>query len=141
MLFIKNLTYYIGNRALYEDASVNIKDGEKIGLIGLNGTGKSTLLKIISGEKKIDSGKISVEKDAKIGFFNQDLLSYVTEESIRNVAMRAFDDLLKLKEEIDKLLAEMEKEYSDDLLKKLFCFIHKTFMRNFLLLYHYIGFK
>ena len=42
MLFIKNLTYYIGNRALYEDASVNIKDGEKIGLIGLNGTGKST---------------------------------------------------------------------------------------------------
>ena len=50
MLSINNLSYFIGGRALYENAALHIKPKDKIGLVGLNGTGKSTLLKIINGD-------------------------------------------------------------------------------------------
>ena len=50
MLSINNLSYYIGGRPLYENASLHVKPKDKIGLVGLNGTGKSTLLKIIYGD-------------------------------------------------------------------------------------------
>ncbi len=50
MISITNLSYYIGGRALYENANMFIKPKDKIGLIGLNGRGKSTLLRIINGE-------------------------------------------------------------------------------------------
>src|SRR5688572_7987429 len=75
MISISNISYYIGGRALYENASMFIKPKDKIGLIGLNGRGKSTLLKIIHGEYKIDSGSISKSNECTIGFLNQDLLS------------------------------------------------------------------
>src|SRR5690348_10425934 len=59
MISITNLSYYIGGRALYENANMFIKPKDKIGLIGLNGRGKSTLLKLISGEYTADGGSIS----------------------------------------------------------------------------------
>ena len=82
MISISNISYFIGGRALYQNASMFIKPDDKIGLIGLNGRGKSTLLKIINGELKIDAGSISKAKDCTIGFLNQDLLSYQTDDAI-----------------------------------------------------------
>ena len=81
MIAINNLSYLIGGRALYENASLHIKPKDKIGLIGLNGKGKSTLLRLIDGEFQPTSGDISKSKDCSIGFLNQDLLSYQSEES------------------------------------------------------------
>ena len=52
MLSISNLSYFIGGRALYENANLHIKPKDKIGLVGQNGTGKSTLLKIINGNQR-----------------------------------------------------------------------------------------
>lgn len=60
MISITNLSYYIGGRALYENASMFIKPKDKIGLIGLNGRGKSTLLKLINGDYTPDAGTISI---------------------------------------------------------------------------------
>ena len=76
MISVSNISYFIGGRALYQNASMFIKPNDKIGLIGLNGRGKSTLLKIINGEIRLDAGSISKAKDCTIGFLNQDLLSY-----------------------------------------------------------------
>jgi ATP-binding cassette subfamily F protein 3 len=87
MISISNISYYIGGRALYENASMFIKPNDKIGLIGLNGRGKSTLLKLINGEYSLDSGSISKGNDCSIGFLNQDLLSYQTNDTILTVAM------------------------------------------------------
>lgn len=119
MIAITNLSYYLGDRALYEGASLHIKPKMKIGLIGLNGTGKSTLLRMIDGEYMPDEGRISKSGDCTIGFLNQDLLSYQSDDSILSVAMQAFERQNILQVQIDKILHEMEHNYHDDLVDKL----------------------
>ncbi len=119
MISINNLSFHFGSRPMYEDANLHIKPKDKIGLIGLNGTGKSTLLRIIVGEYKPDSGSIQMSKETTIGFLNQDLLSYETHESILAVAMQAFDEALSLQKEIDRVLVEFENNFHDNLVDKL----------------------
>ena len=119
MLSINDLSYYIGGRPIYENANLHIKPKDKIGLIGLNGTGKSTLLKIIVGDLKPDGGEIQKSNDCSIGFLNQDLLSYQSENSILEVAMEAFEEALHVKNQIDKVLKEMELDYQDAQIEKL----------------------
>jgi ATP-binding cassette subfamily F protein 3 len=119
MISISNISYFIGGRALYENASMVIKPNDKIGLIGLNGRGKSTLLKIINGDYKIDAGSVSMAKDCTIGFLNQDLLSYQTEDAILTVAMEAFKDAVGTQRQIEKVLHQLENDYSDALVDKL----------------------
>jgi len=113
------MSYFIGGRALYENASLHIKPKDKIGLVGLNGTGKSTLLKIINGDFQPSSGEVQKSKDCTIGFLNQDLLSYQSEDSILDVALEAFKQVLKLQDEIDEVLKQMETDYSDEIINKL----------------------
>ncbi|EMS31632.1 Glutathione-regulated potassium-efflux system ATP-binding protein [Mariniradius saccharolyticus AK6] len=119
MLSINNLSYFIGGRALYENASLHIKPKDKIGLVGLNGTGKSTLLKIINGDYQPSAGDIQKAKDCTIGFLNQDLLSYQSDESILDVALAAFKDTLRLQDEIDEVLHQMETDHSEAIINKL----------------------
>lgn len=119
MLSITNLSYFIGGRPLYENANMFIKPKDKIGLIGLNGRGKSTLLKLINGDYTPDGGSISKSNDCTIGFLNQDLLSYQTEDAIVTVAMSAFKDAVDIQRQIETILHTLETEYSDDLVEKL----------------------
>jgi len=119
MLNINNLSFYFGGRAIFEDANLQVKPKDKIGLIGLNGKGKSTLLKLMVGEYQPDAGSISKSGDCTIGFLNQDLLSYQTGDSILTVAMEGFERELQLQKEIDSVLHEMETNYRDELVEKL----------------------
>jgi ATP-binding cassette subfamily F protein 3 len=119
MLTIDELTYYVGARALYDKCSLAIKPKEKIGLIGLNGTGKSTLFKLIVGDLKQDSGAINYPQDFTIGFLDQDLLSVRSQDSIRQVAMQAFDEVLRLEQKITAVLEQMELQYEDALVDQL----------------------
>ena len=119
MISISDLDFHFGSRALYDNASLHIKPKDKIGLIGLNGTGKSTLLRLLVGEYKADGGSISMAKDISLGFLNQDLLSYDTHESILNVALQAFEEALDLQKKIDAILVEFETNFADDLVEKL----------------------
>ncbi|WP_436517017.1 ribosomal protection-like ABC-F family protein [Ekhidna sp. To15] len=119
MIDITNLSYYLGDRALYDEASLFIGPKDKIGLIGLNGTGKSTLLKMMVGDVQPSGGKISMSKETTIGFLNQDLLSFQTQDSILSVAMTAFASTMAIQKEIDKVIKEMEENYRDELVDKL----------------------
>lgn len=119
MIAINNLSYLIGGRVLLENASLHIKPKDKIGLIGLNGKGKSTLLKLIDGEYAPSSGEITKSKGCTIGFLNQDLLSYLTDDSILSVAMEAFGRAQELQKKMDHYLHQMETNYTDDLVTKL----------------------
>ncbi|TAH43735.1 MAG: ABC transporter ATP-binding protein [Bacteroidetes bacterium] len=119
MLTLNNIRFEFGGRYLYKDATWQINPGEKIGLIGLNGTGKSTLLRIINGEYALEQGEISKLKNMTIGFLNQDLLSYSSSETILEVAMQAFEDALRLDKEIHELLEKLEHDHSDEVLHAL----------------------
>lgn len=119
MISITNLSYYVGGRALYEDANMFIKPKDKIGLIGLNGRGKSTLLKLINKDYSPDAGSISMSNDCSIGFLNQDLLSYQSDDAILTVAMEAFKDAVETQRQIEKLLHQLETNYTDELVNKL----------------------
>src|SRR6266852_706410 len=72
MLTISDITYRIGGRTLLEGASVQINAGWKVGLIGRNGTGKSTLLDLMRGVLQPDGGEIALQKGARIGFLAQE---------------------------------------------------------------------
>ncbi len=119
MIVINDLTYQVGSKPLYKHASLHIKPKDKIGLVGLNGTGKSTLLKMIVGNLTPDQGTISQRKDCTIGFLNQDLLSYQTADSIRSVAMMAFDSAMEVQKKIEAVLHQMEINYRDALVDQL----------------------
>ena len=119
MLAINNLSYHIGGRALYDGANLHIKPKDKIGLIGLNGTGKSTLLRLIDGEYQPDGGEITKANDCTIGFLNQDLLSFQSDDSILHVAMQAFEEALEIEHKIEKVLKKMETDYEDKLVDQL----------------------
>lgn len=69
---IESLTKSFGERVLFEDLSLGINDGERIGLIAANGTGKTTLLNIITGGMDYDSGQVVFRKDLRVGYLRQD---------------------------------------------------------------------
>ncbi len=119
MLSISNLDYFIGERILFESAQLHIKPKEKIGLIGLNGTGKTTLLRIINKEIIPDAGEISKRNECTIGYLNQDLLSFQSKESIVAVAMDAFKEAVELEIKIEHLIKQLETDYSDKLVHTL----------------------
>jgi ATP-binding cassette, subfamily F, member 3 len=106
----QNLTFEFGARAILEDATWHIQPGEHIGLIGYNGTGKSTLLKLLAGEYTPSGGTVERSRNTSIGYLHQDLLSFDTSDSILKVAMGAFDKVLTLEKELEELVHEMDKD-------------------------------
>lgn len=119
MLTINEVSYFIGNKQLYDKCSLFVKPTDKIGLIGMNGTGKSTLIKLITGELVPDSGNISLQTGYTIGYLNQDMLSLRTTSSIKDVAMEAFSHVLELQKQEEEILHEMETNYRDELVDEL----------------------
>lgn len=117
VLSLENISYDIGGRFLFKDASLQIKPGDKIGLVGRNGTGKTTLLRLITSGASGLQGNISMPKNLKIGFLDQELQSRITEKTVLGVAMEAFDELITLKHEIEELLGQVNK--NPDLVQKL----------------------
>ncbi len=119
----QNVTFEFGARAIVEEATWHIQPGERIGLIGYNGTGKSTLLKLLVGEFVPSAGTVERSRTTSIGYLHQDLLSFDTNDSILQVALSAFEKVLQLEKEIEELGIELEKtgdektlhEYSDKL--------------------------
>ena len=119
MISLSNFSFEFGGRYLYQDADWHIKPKERIGLVGKNGTGKSTLLRVLTGEYPLREGGFSKLKSLSIGFLNQDLLSFQSDEPIVNVAMQAFERQLYLEGEIEALLKIVETDYSEENLHKL----------------------
>ncbi len=119
MIVLKDLLFEFGARTLFSDLNWHIRPDEKIGLIGANGTGKSTLLRIISGEYTPSGGTISTRNELRLGFLNQDLLSYLTDKSILEVAKEAFKRELELHDQIEEMLVKLETDHSDEVLNRL----------------------
>ena len=112
----QNVTFEFGARVIVKDATWHIHPGERIGLIGYNGTGKSTLLKVLVGEYTPSGGTVERSRSTSIGYLHQDLLSFETTESIVEVAMHAFDKAKTLEKELDRMVKELEINQTDKLL-------------------------
>ncbi|MGD9327617.1 MAG: ABC-F family ATP-binding cassette domain-containing protein [Cyclobacteriaceae bacterium] len=119
MLSINDLSYYIGGRPIYEDASLHINEKDKVGLVGPNGSGKTTLLRIILGDLQIDNGSVSKQKDCNIGILNQEISIINESLPILVIALQAFDSLLKIKEKIDGLIIEIENDHDEKKIEQL----------------------
>jgi ATP-binding cassette subfamily F protein 3 len=115
---LQNVTFEFGARTIVKDATWHIHPMERIGLIGYNGTGKSTLLKLFVGEYQPSAGSVERSRNTSIGYLHQDLLSFDTGESILEVAMHAFDKAKSLEKELDRLTKEIEKHSTDELLHR-----------------------
>ena len=118
LLGLQDVTFEFGARVIVQDATWHIQPNERIGLIGYNGTGKSTLLKVFTGQFLPSKGTVEKSRDTTIGFLHQDLLSFDTEDSILQVALGAFEKVLELEKEIEALGLELERNSDEELAHK-----------------------
>ncbi len=100
MLNIHNLSISFGGEYLFEEISFMLSAGDRVGLVGKNGAGKSTMLKILSKEQEPDSGQIAMDKEVKIGFLKQDI-DFVQGRTVLEEAYEAFIEIKKIEREID----------------------------------------
>lgn len=126
LIGLQNVTFEFGARAIITDATWHIQPGERIGLIGYNGTGKSTILKLLVGQYTPSKGTVEKGKDTTIGYLHQDLLSFDTNETITEVALGAFERVRELEKEVEQLGKELEANPEDnDLLIKYTDALHE----------------
>lgn len=95
-------------RTLFENVSFDIEKRDKVGFIGSNGTGKTTLLKILSGELTQTSGEVITAKDAKIGYMHQHVLEH-PERTVLDELLSVFDYLDEMEKRLEVLTHEIEK--------------------------------
>lgn len=114
LIGFQNVTFEFGARTIVADATWHIQPGDRIGLVGYNGTGKSTLLKVLVGEYTPSKGTVEKSKETTIGYLHQDLLSFDTGDSITEVALGAFERVRQLEKEIEQLGIELEKNHEDE---------------------------
>ncbi len=120
MISIDGLSVEFSGEALFSDVSFVINENDKIALMGKNGAGKSTMMKIIAGEQKATKGRVSTPKDAVIAYLPQHLL---TEDNctVFEEASKAFAHIFQLKTEMDDLNKQLETrtDYESDAYMKL----------------------
>ena len=102
MLNIHNLSVSFGGEYLFEEVSFRLNSGDRIGLIGKNGAGKSTMLKLLSKEMQPDTGVIASDKDVKIGFLKQDI-DFIQGRTVLDEAYEAFEEIKALELQLDEI--------------------------------------
>lgn len=117
MITVQALDFGFGGQTLYEDVSFDLHPGERIGLIGRNGTGKSSLLRLLHGEYAAGSA-IQKMRGMRSAFFNQDLLSYQSEAPILEVAAQAFADLLRQRDQYETITLQLAENHSHEILQQ-----------------------
>ena len=98
---LQKITKNYGSVPLFEEVNLQINKGEKIGLIGTNGSGKSTILKIITGLEAIDSGVVSCQKNIRIGYLAQ--ISEVYEQQVKTYLLETFTLLNSIQNQLTHL--------------------------------------
>jgi ATP-binding cassette subfamily F protein 3 len=124
MLNIHNLSVSFGGTYLFEEVTFRLGAGDRVGLVGKNGAGKSTMLKILSGDMKPDSGSIATEKEIKMGFLRQDI-DFETGRTVLEEAYQAFEEIKRTEKRIEQINHELatrtdyESQYYSELIDEL----------------------
>ena len=99
MLNIHNLSVSFQGEYLFEEITFRLNNGDRVGLVGKNGAGKSTMLRIISGEQQYDTGSIAIEKEISIGFLKQDI-DFIEGRTVLEESYEAFKEIKKLESQL-----------------------------------------
>ena len=108
-----------GLKNILDGFSLELKTGERVGLIGQNGSGKSTILKIIAKYENIDSGTVNIKNGAKIGILNQIYENEKEDISVEDFLYKSFEEILKIERRLNKLEIEMSIEADTHKLESL----------------------
>ena len=107
MLNVHNLSVSFQGEYLFEEVAFMLNGGDRVGLIGKNGAGKSTMLKLLAREIKPDSGIIATDKEVRIGFLKQDI-DFVKGRTILEEAYQAFEEIKRLELQLDDIHHQLE---------------------------------
>lgn len=120
MIEIRNLSHSFGDKILYKNVNININDHDKIGLVGLNGTGKTTFINILNGSIICDQGAIIIPQNIKVGYLDQ-FVKVEQEQSVQQYLESAFQDLFEVEKQYNEVVEwlSIELDNQDFLLKKL----------------------
>lgn len=119
MITLDNIGFEYSGRWLYRNASLQIKPGDRIGLVGRNGTGKTTLIRLICGEITASEGTVSMPKNLKIGWLDQEMQSIESGKTVIQVALEAFEDVIQMRQDIEDLLADPRINTEEKLINEL----------------------
>jgi len=120
MLNIHNLSVSFGGTYLFEEVTFRLGSGDRVGFVGKNGAGKSTMLKILAGDMKPDSGTIATEKEVRIGFLRQDI-DFVLGRTVLEEAYQAFEEIKRAEFRIDEINHQLatRTDYESDIYSAL----------------------
>lgn len=113
VLSVHNLKMSFSERVLFSNVSFDIEASDKVGFIGVNGVGKTTLFKILCGKMEQTGGDFFTSKNLKIGYMEQHACSN-SENTVYNELLSVFPHLIKMEEEIDRLNLDLEMGRSDE---------------------------
>jgi len=116
LVTLANLRFGHGTRLLLDGVSGSIHEGERVGLVGRNGCGKSTLFKLIAGIFKPDDGEVQIARTVRIGYLEQDP-RLPQDKTLRGAAAEAFASIEQLKAELDGVFERMATAEPDELEK------------------------
>lgn len=108
---VQNLSLSFGEKVLFSGVSFDIKEKEKVGLIGCNGAGKTSLFKIITGEYSPDEGNCFLSKKVKLGYMQQHTCS--DNKTVYNELVSVFDDLIQIEKELEQVNADLTHNIGD----------------------------
>lgn len=115
MINIHNLSVSFQGEYLFEKITFQLKSGDRVGLVGKNGVGKSTLLKIIAGEQEYDTGQIATDKEISIGFLKQDI-DFEMGRTVLEESYEAFTKIKKLEKNLEHINTQLAErtDYESD---------------------------
>ena len=123
MIDLSNISLQFGGKYLFKDINFKINAGDKISLVGANGTGKSSILKIINGELQPESGKILKQKNVSIGYLPQENVTHF-DKTLFEEAKSALSDITSLQQKENEITEKLsndsiEPALRDDLVNQL----------------------
>ena len=113
---VETITKTIGGNTLFENVNVMIPEGKHVALVGRNGTGKTSLLRLIAGVDTVDSGRIITPKGSKIGYFHQ--IPPYANETVEDVLLSAFCELQQMQATMQQFEAQMAISSDEHVLEK-----------------------
>lgn len=115
VLDVQNLTLSFGENELFSNISFDIKEREKVGFVGVNGVGKTSLFKIITGEYLPDSGNCFISKNVKLGYMQQHTCS--ENNTVWGELVSVFSDLIEIEKRLDEISEELKTNHSHELIE------------------------